>query len=440
METPRGIVPCGRILVSSVRFSVMTKQRVVVTGIGTVSSVGIGKDNFWEGIVNGRSGVKRVTRIEEKYQSACKIAAEITEFDPNLYMDFKAIKRADRFIHFALAASKLAVEDAKIDFSKDDPERIGVVVGSAAGGFQTIEAQHKILIEKGPDRCSPFTVPMIIVNMAAGWVSMTYGAKGPNLCQVTACATSTHSIGDAFRLIQFGDADVMFAGGSEAPITSLVMAGFASARTLSTRNDAPEKASRPFDKDRDGFVMGEGGAVLIMESLEHAKARGANIYAEIVGYGMTGDAYDMVAPCADGDGASRAMGNALKQAGLKPNEVDYVNAHGTSTGLGDVAETVAIKRVFEEHATSKKLLVSSTKSMTGHLLGAAGAIEASVAVMAIKHSIVPPTINLDNPDEKCDLNYVPHKAVHDREVKVAMSNSFGFGGHNASLVFKKYVD
>ncbi len=419
----------------------MSKRRVVATGIGAVSSVGIGKDQFWDGIVNGRSGVRRVTCIPENMQSACKIAAEIRdEFEPAKYMDFKTIKRSDRFIHFAIAAAKLAVEDAAIDFSKDDPERVGVVIGSAAGGFGSIEQQFRVLNERGPDRCSPFTVPMIIVNMAAGWVSMLFNAKGPNLCQVTACATSTHSIGDAFGLIQRGDADVMFAGGSEAPIVALVMAGFASARTLSTRNDDPERGSRPFDKDRDGFVMGEGGAVLILEELEHARSRGAQIYAEIVGYGLTGDAYDIVAPCADGDGAGRAMAMALKQAGVQPEDVDYINAHGTSTPVGDVAETRAIKKIFGEHATSHKLMVSSSKSMTGHLLGAAGAIEAAITVMALKHGIVPATINLENQDPQCDLNYVPKKALHNQTLRYAMSNSFGFGGHNGSLLFKKYEE
>ncbi|MBZ0188065.1 MAG: beta-ketoacyl-ACP synthase II [Candidatus Obscuribacterales bacterium] len=416
----------------------MTSERVVVTGIGAISSVGIGKDKFWDGIVNGRSGIRKVESIPEEYRSACKIAGEIPDYDPSQYMDKKAIRRTDRFIQFALSASHMAVEDAKLDTSKENPERVGVVVGSAAGGFQTIEDQYRVLTTRGPDRCSPFTVPMLIVNMAAGWVSMVHNAKGPNLCQVTACATSTHSIGDAFRLIQRGDADVMFAGGSEAPITSLVMAGFAAARTLSTRNDEPERASRPFDKDRDGFVMGEGGAVLILESLTHALGRGAHIYAEVAGYGLTGDAHDIVAPCADGDGAIRAMRQAISEAMVEPQEVDYVNAHGTSTPLGDRAETVALKQVFQDHAKSGKLLISSSKSMTGHLLGAAGAIEAAVAIMSIEHSIVPPTINLDNPDPECDLNYVPHKAIRNRSVKVAMSNSFGFGGHNGSLLFKKY--
>lgn len=418
----------------------MTSERVVVTGIGAVSSVGIGKDAFWQGIASGRSGISRVQGIPEEVQSACKIAGEIRDFDPTLYMDRKAIKRTDRFIQFALAASKMAVEDAKIDLTQDDPTRVGVVVGSAAGGFQTIENQYKVLLSKGPDRCSPFTVPMLIVNMAAGWVSMTYNAKGPNLCQVTACATSSHSIGDAYGIIKRGEADVMFAGGSEAPITSLVMAGFSSARTLSTRNDEPEKASRPFDRDRDGFVMGEGGAVLILESLSHALKRGAHIYAEVAGYGLTGDAFDIVQPCVDGEGAARSMTMALAQAGLKPEDIQYVNAHGTSTPVGDKAETVAIKRVFGEHATSGKLMVSSSKSMTGHLLGAAGAIEAAVALMSIENSLIPPTINLENPDPECDLNYVPNKAIEGVEVNAALSNSFGFGGHNACLLFKKYKD
>lgn len=416
----------------------MDKERVVVTGIGAISSVGIGKDDFWKGIVSGKSGVGRVKRIPENQQAACKIAAEIYDFEPVKYMEAKQVKRTDRFIQFAVAASKMALEDSKLDLSKEDPTRVGVAVGSAAGGFQTIEEQYKVLLEKGPDRCSPFTVPMLIVNMAAGWVSILHNAKGPNLCTVTACATSSHSLGDAFRIIQRGEADVMFAGGAEAPITALVMAGFSSARTLSTRNDAPEKASRPFDKDRDGFVMGEGGAVLILESLKHALARGAHIYAEIVGYGSTGDAFDIVAPCADGDGASRAMQLALDEAGLDPKEVDYINAHGTSTGLGDRAETTAIKRVFGAHAKNG-LAVSSSKSMTGHLLGAAGAIEAAVTIMAIEDSTLPPTINLDEADSECDLDYVPNKARPNSKVNVALSNSFGFGGHNACLAFKRYT-
>jgi 3-oxoacyl-[acyl-carrier-protein] synthase II len=415
----------------------MTKVRVVVTGIGVVSSVGVGKDEFWHNITNGKSGVKLVTRVPEQYRSACLIGAEISDFDPLKWLEPKQVKRTDRFIQFAVGASRLAVADAKLDFSQEDPERVGVVVGSAAGGFESIEQQHHNLTTKGPRGVSPLTVPMLIVNMAAGWISILYNAKGPNTCAVTACATSTNSIGDAFMIIQRGDADVMFAGGSEAPLTGLVMAGFAAARTLSLRNAEPEKASRPFDKDRDGFVMGEGGAVLILESLDHAKARGAHIYAEIVGYGMTGDAYDIVAPCVDGDGAARAMIQALKHADLKPTDVTYINAHGTSTPLGDKAETQAIKRVFGAYARNG-LAVSSSKSMTGHLLGAAGAIEAAVSVLAVHDSILPPTINLDTPDPECDLDYVPNTARRNVPVNASMSNSFGFGGHNACLVFKKH--
>ncbi|MBI2811703.1 MAG: beta-ketoacyl-ACP synthase II [Candidatus Melainabacteria bacterium] len=369
---------------------------------------------------------------------ACKIAAEIVDFDPSKYLEPKQVRRTDRFIQFAVAAAQLAVDDAKLDMKQEDPTRVGVVVGSAAGGFETIENQYRVLMERGPDRCSPFTVPMLIVNMAAGWVSILHNAKGPNSCSVTACATSANSIGDAYMMIERGDADVMFAGGSEAPITALCMAGFSSARTLSTRNDEPEKASRPFDKDRDGFVMGEGGAILILESLSHAQKRGAKILAELVGYGMTGDAWDIVQPCADGNGAARAMQAALKQAGMKPEDVNYINAHGTSTPLGDRAETTAIKTVFGEHATKHKVAVSSSKSMTGHLLGAAGALEAAVCIMAINDSILPPTINLDNPDPECDLDYVAKVARKGVNVDVAMSNSFGFGGHNACLLFKKF--
>ncbi len=416
----------------------MTKERVVVTGLGPISSVGTGKEQFWDGIVNGRSGVKLVQRIPEKLRPSCKIAAEMYDFDPSKYMDFRAVKRTDRFIQFAIAASKLAVEDSKLDLTKEDPERVGVAVGSAAGGFQSIEDQFHVLMDKGPDRCSPFTVPMLIVNMTAGWVSMLHNAKGPNTCTVTACATSAHSIGDAYRIIERGEADIMFAGGSEAPIAALVMAGFASARTLSTRNEEPEKASRPFDKTRDGFVMGEGGGVLMLESLTHAQARGAHIYAEITGFGSTGDAFDIVQPSPDGAGAARAMEIALKQSGITAEEVDYINAHGTSTPLGDKAETKAIKKVFGTHATSHKLHISSSKSMTGHLLGAAGAIEAIVCVMAIQDNIVPPTINLNEPDPECDLNYTPNVALRNAKIDIAMSNSFGFGGHNCSLVFKRF--
>lgn len=414
----------------------MSKERVVCTGIGVVSALGLDKDTFWKNLIAGKSGIGKLTRVEEKFQSACKIAGEIADFNPMDFMDAKQVKRMDRFIQFAVAASNLAVKDAKIDLKQCEPTRVGVEIGSASGGFETIEKNYKILTERGSDRVSPFTVPMLIVNMAAGWVSMLQNAKGPNTCTVTACASSANAIGDAARLIERGEADVMFAGGSEAPVTALCMAGFAAARTLSLRNSDPTKASRPFDKDRDGFVMAEGACILILESLTHALKRGAKILAEFAGYGMTGDAYDIVAPCADGEGASRAMLAALKDANLAPEKVDYVNAHGTSTPLGDKAETQAIKRTFGDHAY--KLAVSSTKSMTGHLLGATGAVEAAVSIMSITEQAIPPTINLDNPDPDCDLDYVPNKARMGVPVKVAMSNSFGFGGHNACLIFKKY--
>jgi 3-oxoacyl-[acyl-carrier-protein] synthase II len=418
----------------------MNRERVVVTGIGVVSSVGTGKEEFWDGIKAGRSGVRAIEGIDPQRLPQSKIAAQILDFDPHKYMDPKQAKRMDRFVQFGVAASKMAKEDANLDIEATDPTRVGVVVGSAAGGFATIETQHLALIEKGPGRVSPFTVPMLIVNMAAGWVSILNNAKGPNSCTVTACATSANSIGDAARIIQRGEADVMFAGGTDAPITSLCMAAFGAARTLSTRNDNPQAASRPFDKDRDGFVMGEGACVLILESLTHARKRGAKIYAEFVGYGQTGDAFDIVQPRSDGEGAGRAMQIALEDAKLQSTEVDYINAHGTSTPLGDRAETQAVKRIFGEHATSHKLKVSSTKSMTGHLLGAAGALEAAVCVLAISDSVIPPTINIDNLDPECDLDYVANKAITNTAVNVAMSNSFGFGGHNACLIFKKLTD
>mgnify|MGYP003384899248 CR=1 FL=1 len=400
--------------------------------------MGIGKDLFWQNIVAGKSGISKLTLIDEKYQSYCKIAGQIKDFDAMQFMEPKQARRMDRFIQFAVAASKLAVSDANLDMSKENPDRVGVVVGSAAGGFETIEKNFRILVEKGPDKVSPFTVPMLIVNMAAGWVSMLHNARGPNSCTVTACATSSNSIGDAFKIIQRGEADVMFAGGTEAPVTALCMAGFAAARTLSARNQEPHKASRPWDKDRDGFVMAEGGAILILESLQHAQERGATIYGEVAGYGMTGDAYDIVAPCADGEGAARAMTIAMKDAGLEPADVTYINAHGTSTMLGDRAETKAIKRAFGSHAQT--VAVSSSKSMTGHLLGAAGAIEAAISLLAIRDSIIPPTINLETADPECDLDYVPLTARKNTAVNAAMSNSFGFGGHNACLVFRKLVN
>lgn len=411
-------------------------RRVVVTGMGIVSPFGVGLDTFWDNIIQGKSGIKHIT-ITDVSEHSVKIGGEVTDFDPSLYMDKKEAKRMDRFTQHGVVAAIEAAKDAGLDMSKEDPTRVGVIVGSAAGGIGTIENNHRAIMEKGPSKCSPFTVPMMIVDMAAGRISIMFNAKGPNKCVVTACATAAHSLGDAFRCIQYGEADVMFAGGCEAPLTPLSLAGFSSARTLSTRNDEPEKASRPFDKDRDGFVMSEGAGVFVLESLEHALARGAKIYAEFAGYGSSADANDIVAPCADGEGAARAMEIALKDADMAPTDIQYINAHGTSTGLGDVAETLAIKRVFGDYAKNG-LLVSSTKSMTGHLLGASGGIEAAACVKAIENSIVPPTINLDNPDEKCDLDYVPNVA-RKQDVSGVMSNSFGFGGHNASLIFKKYV-
>lgn len=411
-------------------------RRVVVTGMGVVSPFGVGVDLFWDNLVKGNSGIKPISLIDLSRHEV-RFGGEFTDFNPELYLDKKEAKRMDRYSQFAMVAAQEAWKDSGLDMSKTDPTRVGVIFGSASGGMDTIEKNHITILEKGPSKCSPFTVPMMIVDIAAGRISIMLGAKGVNKAVVTACATASHSIGDAFRAIMYGDADVVFAGGSEAPLTSLAMAGFASARTLSRRNDEPTKASRPFDKDRDGFVMAEGAGILVLEELEHALARGAKIYAEFLGYGASADANDIVAPCADGDGAARAMQLALEDAGLKPEDVKYVNAHGTSTGLGDVAETLAIKKVFGDYAKNG-LLVSSTKSMTGHALGAAGGIEAVACVKAMQADTAPPTINLDNPDEQCDLDYVANVARKIDDLDVAMSNSFGFGGHNASLVFKKY--
>lgn len=411
-------------------------RRVVVTGMGVVSPFGVGVDLFWDNLVKGNSGIKPISLIDLSRHEV-RFGGEFTDFSPEQYLDKKEAKRMDRFTQFAMVAAQEAWKDSGLDMSKIDPTRVGVIFGSASGGMDTIEKNHITIMEKGPSKCSPFTVPMMIVDIAAGRISIMLGAKGVNKAIVTACATASHSIGDAFRAIMYGDADVVFAGGSEAPLTSLAMAGFASARTLSRRNDEPTKASRPFDKGRDGFVMAEGAGILVLEELEHALARGAKIYAEFLGYGASADANDIVAPCADGDGAARAMQLALEDAGLKPEDVKYVNAHGTSTGLGDVAETLAIKKIFGDYAKNG-LLVSSTKSMTGHALGAAGGIEAVASIKAMQADTAPPTINLDNPDEQCDLDYVANVARKVDNLDVAMSNSFGFGGHNASLVFKKY--
>jgi len=412
-------------------------RRVVITGMGIVSPFGVGLDLFWDSIVQGKSGIKPIT-IMDTSQHNVKIAGEVRDFDASLYIDKKEAKRMDRFAQFAMVAAKLAAEDAKLDIEQEDPTRIGVIVGSAAGGIGTIENSCHTITERGPLKCSPFTVPMMISNIAAGRISIMLNAQGPNKCVITACATATHSLGDAFRTIAYGDADVMVAGGTEAAITPLSMAGFASARTLSTRNDEPELASRPFDMGRDGFVMSEGAGIFVLESLDHALARGARIYAEFAGYGASGDAYDIVAPHPEGEGAARAMQLALNDADMKPEDVQYINAHGTSTPLGDIAETLAIKRIFGNYAKNG-LLVSSTKSMIGHLLGAAGGVEAATCIKTIETGIVTPTINLVDQDVKCDLDYVANKSRTVSNINAVMSNSFGFGGHNASLVFKKYL-
>ncbi len=414
----------------------MDKRRVVITGLGAVTPFGVGVDKFWESLKAGKSGIATSTAIDiDKH--VVKISGEVKDFNPEDYMDPKKAKKLDRFTQFAMVAADEAIKDAKLEGADIDPYRIGVIVSSAAGGFKTFEENHIRIIEKGPNKCSPFTVPMMIVNMPSGNISMKYGFKGINKVVVSACATGSHSIGDAFRSIQYGDADVMVAGGAEATICDVGVGAFSAARTLSKRNDEPQKASRPYDKDRDGFVMSEGSGVLVLEEYEHAKKRGAHIYAEIVGYGQTADAYDVVAPAPDGSGAIKAMEFALKDAGMKPTEIQYINTHGTSTGLGDKAESHAVAKVFGDRKENPDLFVTSTKSMHGHMLGATGAAEAIVCIKAINENIVPPTINLDNQDEEvADLNYVPYNAVQ-AELHAALSNSFGFGGQNASLVFKE---
>ena len=416
----------------------MTKRRVVITGLGAVTPVGIGVDKFWSSLLNGKSGVSLIENMDTELHTV-KIAAEIQNenFNPENYMTSKEANRMDRYTQFAMVAADEAIADSGIDETEFDPYRVGVIVSSAAGGFHTFERSHLAMIEKGPTKCSPFTVPMLIVDMAAGRISMKHGYKGINKVVVSACATGSHSVGDAFRAIQYNEADVMIAGGCEATITNLGIGAFTAARTLSKRNDEPTKASRPYDKDRDGFVMGEGAGVLVLEEYEHAKARGAKIYAEVVGYGQTADAYDMVAPDPEGKGALKAMELALADAGLKPEDIDYINPHGTSTGLGDIAESQAIAKLFGDKEQNPNLAVSSTKSMHGHMLGATGAVESIVCVKTITDGKVAPTINLDNQDEHvANLDYVPHKA-RDKKVRAALSNSFGFGGHNATLVFKE---
>ena len=416
----------------------MTNRRVVITGLGAVTPCGIGVDKFWKAMLEGKSGVSTIERMSLEGHTVT-IAAEIKDkdFNPEDYIDPKDVKRMDRFTQFAIVAADEAIKDAGIDEAGIDPYRIGVIVSSAAGGFKTFEKNHMVMIERGPTKASPFTVPMLIVDMASGRISMRHGYKGVNKVIVSACATGTHSIGDAFRSIQYGDADVIVAGGCEATITNLGIGAFTSARALSKRNDEPQKASRPYDRDRDGFVMGEGAGVMILEEYEHAKARGAKIYAEIVGYGQTADAYDMVAPDPEGKGALKSMQMALADAKMKPEDIDYINPHGTSTGLGDIAESQAIAQIFGDKEQNPNLLVSSTKSMHGHMLGATGAVEGIICVKTITDGKVPPTINLDNQDEQvANLDYVPHK-TREKKVRAALSNSFGFGGHNATLIFKE---
>lgn len=411
----------------------MSKKRVVVTGLGALSPLGNDAETSWKNAIGGVSGIGPITRVESDEYPA-KVAAELKDFNIENYMDKKEARKMDRFTQYAVVAAKMAVQDAGLNITDQIAPRVGVWVGSGIGGLETLESQFEIFLTKGPRRVSPFFVPMMIPDMATGQISIALGAKGVNSCTVTACATGTNSIGDAFKVIQRGDADAMITGGTEAPLTRMSFAGFSANKALSTNPD-PKTASRPFDKNRDGFVMGEGAGIVVLEELEHALARGAKIYGEIVGYGSTGDAYHITAPAQDGEGGARAMQEAIKDAGIKPEEIDYINAHGTSTYYNDKYETKAIKTVFGDHAY--KLAVSSTKSMTGHLLGAAGGIEAIFSVMAIKDGIIPPTINIETPDEECDLDYVPDKA-REQDVNIVLSNSLGFGGHNATLIFKKY--
>ena len=408
-------------------------RRVVVTGVGLVTPLGIGTEVSWESIRAGKTGIGPITQFDAAAFS-CRIAGEVKGFNPGDYIEKKEIKKMGRFIQFAVAAADFALKDSGLKVTPEDAEQVGVYIGSGIGGFEVIEREHRTLLEHGPRRISPFFIPATIINLASGYVSIRSGAKGPNSATATACTTSAHSIGDSFRLIQHGDALAMICGGTEACITPMGIGGFAAMRALSTRNDEPERASRPWDRDRDGFVVGEGAGILVLEDLEFAQRRGANILAEVVGYGMSADAFHVTSPPDDGDGAFRVMRNALRDAKLEPEQIDYINAHGTSTEVGDRAETQAIKRAFGEHAY--KVAVSSTKSMTGHLLGGAGGLEAGITVMAIRDQLAPPTINLDNPDPVCDLDFVPH---HARPLKIehALSNSFGFGGTNGCLIFKK---
>ena len=410
------------------------KRRVVVTGVGLVSPLGIGTVETWQGLLAGRSGAAPITLFDASHHST-HFACEVKGFDPLRFIEKKDVKKVDRFIQFAIAAADFAVKDSGLEMTPALAPQVGVYIGSGIGGFGTIEREHSELLKGGPRRISPFFIPSVIINLASGWVSIRSGAKGPNSATATACTSGAHAVGDSFRLIQRGDAEAMIAGGSEAAITPLGVGGFCSMRALSTRNDAPEKASRPFDKDRDGFVIGEGSGILVLEELEHARARGAKIYAEIVGYGMSGDAFHISAPSEDGDGGARVMRATLKDAGMAPDAVDYINVHGTSTPRGDVVEIIATKTVFGGHA--RKLALSSTKSMTGHLLGAAGGFEAGITALALRDQVIPPTINLENQDPECDLDCVPNQA-RKAELRYALSNSFGFGGTNGALLLKRF--
>lgn len=409
------------------------KRRVVVTGVGVISPIGSKKEKFWEALINGKSGLGPLTHFDcHKYDA--RIAGEVKDFEPTTLLSSKELRRMEKFIQFAVTAGSDAVSDAGLDISKEDPCRVGVVVGSGIGSLGIMQEQHKIILEKGPSRVSPFLIPMLIVNMAAGYISIMFRTKGPNSCTTTACASGSHAIGDAMRIIQYGDADVMIAGGTESCITELGIGGFCALKALSVRNTEPEKASRPFDKDRDGFVMSEGCGIVILEELEHAKKRNAKIYGELVGFGLTGDGYHITAPDPSAESPARAMINALKDADLKPEDVGYINAHGTSTQLNDKVETLAIKKAFGGQA--KKVMISSTKSMMGHQLGAAGAVEFIICCLVLERGIIPPTINYENPDPECDLDYVPNKA-RQAKIDVCLSNSLGFGGHNATLCVKK---
>ncbi len=410
------------------------KNRVVITGLSAITPLGTGVEKYWQGLLEGKSGIDTIKSFDVS-NFATQIAGEVKDFDAKDYLDRKEARRMDRFTQFAVAGSTMAVEDAGLKLDTIDKTRMGVVLGTGVGGMDTLEDTARLLHEKGPNRVSPFFVPMMIANMAAGQAAIALGAQGPNTTVVTACASATNAIGDAFKVIQRGDADIMVTGGTEAAIVPLALAGFCSMRALSTRNDDPQKASRPFDKERDGFVMGEGAGLLVLENLEHALKRGAKIYAEVLGHGATADAHHITAPAPGGVGAARAIRDAINDAGLRPEDIDYINAHGTSTELNDKYETMAIKEVFADHA--KKLAISSTKSMTGHLLGAAGGIEMVAAALSVQNDIVPPTINYENPDPECDLDYVPNKAKN-MTVRYAMSNSFGFGGQNATVLIGKY--